>query len=351
MATLGDLLRGGQVMTTKACVVALWVCAGCSQDVAPAATVPRGPGSIAHHHPSLPVETAPPPLAQPDPSDPSGPPYPIVLMHGMFGFKTIANIVEYWNGIPADLAAHGETQVFVTQSEMLASSATRAATLAPQLDEILRQTGKRKLNLIGHSQGGLDARYLVSSMGYGDRVASITLLSTPNHGSRVADAALGLVGAPGYDLLTPLLLLYGLAAGDPANDKDLHASLVALSEADVQNNFNPANPDDPRVDYFSWAGRSNLAAGAPDCINDPKELDAANVLFVATGQYLQSVGMPDHPVNDGLVSVRSARWGTFMGCVPADHLDEVGTLGDNKPVLDHLAFLRGVVANVRAHGF
>ena len=28
--------------------------------------------------------------------------------------------------------------------------------------------------------------------------------------------------------------------------------------------------------------------------------------------------------NDGLVSVESARWGNFLGVLPADHLDEVG---------------------------
>ena len=30
--------------------------------------------------------------------------------------------------------------------------------------------------------------------------------------------------------------------------------------------------------------------------------------------------------NDGLVSIDSAKWGTFLGCVPADHLDEIGQL-------------------------
>jgi hypothetical protein len=26
------------------------------------------------------------------------------------------------------------------------------------------------------------------------------------------------------------------------------------------------------------------------------------------------------------VTVQSARWGTFIGCVPADHFDEVGQI-------------------------
>jgi hypothetical protein len=31
-------------------------------------------------------------------------------------------------------------------------------------------------------------------------------------------------------------------------------------------------------------------------------------------------------VNDGLVAIDSARWGSFLGCIPGDHLDEIGQL-------------------------
>ena len=140
----------------------------------------------------------------------------------MFGFKQIQLIgLDYFNGIVGDLAAHGETQVFVSQAPMLASSADRAAAIAPFLADVLAQTGKRKLNLIGHSQGGLDARWLVSSMGWGDRVASVTMIAAPNHGSRVADAVLAVAPGVAYPLLEPLLDLYGLIAGDPDSDKEL----------------------------------------------------------------------------------------------------------------------------------
>ena len=37
--------------------------------------------------------------------------------------------------------------------------------------------------------------------------------------------------------------------------------------------------------------------------------------------------------NDGLVTVTSATWGTFLGCIPADHLDEVGQLLGDAPGL------------------
>jgi triacylglycerol lipase len=316
------------------------------------------PGTHPPGDPQPPANPVPP--VQPAPDDPSGPPYPIVLMHGMFGFKQIQLLgLDYFNGVVADLAAHGETQVFVSQAPMLASSADRAAVIAPFLEDVLAKTGKRKVNLIGHSQGGLDARWLVSSMGWGDRVASVTMLSAPNHGSRVADAVLAVAPGVAYPLITPLLDLYGLVAGDPTSDKDLRTSLQWLSEAYVDGVFNPANPDDPRVQYYSWAGRSNLQAGGAECrpsmmTDDDSKLDTVDALFVATGGFLSSDGLPDRFVNDGLVPVYSAKHGLFMGCVPADHLDEVGQLAESGADLltgfDHLAFFREVVGNLRAHG-
>jgi triacylglycerol lipase len=362
-------------MTRILCLSLLWI--ACSQDAgAPAGGHPLPPmnglSPLTPLEPKLPNAPMPgmwqPPAQnppsqnppQPPADDPAGPPYPVVLMHGMFGFQKIELLgLDYFNGIVADLATHGERQVFATHVPMLASSADRATAIQPFIDQVLAQTGKRKVNLIGHSQGGLDARYLVSSMGYGDRVASVTMIATPNHGSRVADAILALAPGATYPLLEPLLDLYGIIAGDSTSQKDLQTSLVWLSESYVDEVFNPANPDDPRVLYFSWAGRSNLAAGGADCEggmlpDDNSKLDLVDPLFLATGGFLSTEGLPDHPVNDGLVSVNSAKHGTFMGCVPADHLDEVGQLAESGADLitgfDHLAFFRMVVGNLRDNG-
>src|SRR6185295_1663942 len=75
------------------------------------------------------------------------------------------------------------------------TSEVRAQAIAKQIDTILARTGKAKVNLVGHSQGGLDARILASPNGlkYGDRIASVTTVATPHRGTKVADAALGLL--------------------------------------------------------------------------------------------------------------------------------------------------------------
>src|SRR5262249_31677950 len=138
-----------------------------------------------------------------DPSSPGssatalGAPYPIVFMHGMGGFgklKLGPIGVTYFDGVVEDLAQRGE-QVFVTVVPPYDTSEERAKDLAKQIHLILAHAGKATVNLVGHSQGGMDARVIASPAGlaYGDRIASVTTIATPHRGSRVADGVLGLI--------------------------------------------------------------------------------------------------------------------------------------------------------------
>ena len=53
--------------------------------------------------------------------------------------------------------------------------------------------------------------------------------------------------------------------------------------------------------------------------------------------------------NDGLVTVESARWGTFMGSIPADHLDQVGfpVLRSARTGFDFHTFYRTILPHHR----
>ncbi len=295
-----------------------------------------------------------------------GAPYPIVLLHGMAGFDSLQNLpapVTYFDGVIADLAKAGETEVFVTVAPPFDTSEERTRAIATQLDAILARTGRAKVNLIGHSQGGVDARLLASpaGLGYGDRVASVTTISTPHHGSVLSDALLGVAsGLPKgtIDALSSglLSLLQRTAYGVHA-DPHLEAQLTEMTQAHMDGVFNPKYIDDPRVEYASYAGRTNLETGDADCAgaaypNDPSRVDVAAPQFVATAAGLEGAS---HTTNDGLVTVASAKWGTFMQCVPADHLKEVGVVSPTQANVvsrfDHLVFFRDVVARVRARHF
>jgi hypothetical protein len=58
--------------------------------------------------------------------------------------------------------------------------------------------------------------------------------------------------------------------------------------------------------------------------------------------------------NDGMVTVENTNWGTFKGCIAADHLDEVGQSkasgSDPSPGPNHLSFYRRVAAGLQARG-
>ncbi|MBK7538326.1 MAG: triacylglycerol lipase [Myxococcales bacterium] len=232
---------------------------------------------------------------------------PIVLLHGMAGFDQIGPL-DYFYGVKSRLASDGH-QVFVTEVDPFQRIEVRAAQLAPQLQSILARTGARRVHLIAHSQGGLDARYLVSHLGFGDRVATVTTISSPHRGSRVADVALGILPGPAESLLAFLANLIG------GGGQDLEGQAYQLTEEYATSVFNPTTPDDPRVLYYSVAGVTRAAT------LDIWREDVCDPLLWAG--YLLLSG---HGANDGLVSVDSARHGVFLGTVPADHLDEVGQI-------------------------
>ena len=118
--------------------------------------------------------------------------YPIVLVHGLFGFDAIGP-VDYWYRIPAALRADG-AQVYVTQVSAANSTEVRGEQLLRQVQQILAVTGAAKVNLIGHSHGAPTARYVGSVRP--DLVASVTSVGGVNKGSAVADLLLG-VAPPG----------------------------------------------------------------------------------------------------------------------------------------------------------
>lgn len=110
--------------------------------------------------------------------------YPILLIHGT-GFRDWKHL-GYWGRIPDTLRRHG-AEVYFGGQDGWATVEENAKALARRMEEVLAQAGCEKLHLIAHSKGGLDARYLLSSLGYGDRAASLTTISTPHHGSRTMD--------------------------------------------------------------------------------------------------------------------------------------------------------------------
>ena len=294
-------------------------------------------------------------------ADPSGAPYPVVLLHGMAGFGKLEVgpvQVTYFKGVVEELTKHGES-VYVTLAPPYDTSEVRARAIANQIDDILARTGKRKVNLIGHSQGGLDARVLASphGLGYGDRIASITTVATPHRGSAVADALLDAVDVlpegPVDEVLDGALKLLEVTAYELKTDVHLRAQGTQLTEKYMREVFNPKYTNDPRVTYKSYAGRTNLRTGVLDCNdttypNDPFDVRMSQPMLTPLAAFLEE-GLA-LKVNDGLVTVDSAKWGTFEECVAADHLQEVGQLGPFTGGFDSVGLFTRIVKRIRKAG-
>lgn len=241
---------------------------------------------------------------------PRGPPYPIVLVHGFF-LNVHAGPIDYWWRIPEALRAAGE-QVFLSSQEPLRPPVDRARQLATAVDEALRVSGAAKVNLICHSLGGLDARVLVSALGYGDRVASITTVGTPHRGSPIADFVLEVFRG---DLATTAAA-WANAIGKYADgdDQDALGTAHALSTEGAAA-FNAKYPDDPRVAYFSVVARTS-----DDVLFLSRELDLCDALFWPSFWRLKTLGY----ASDGLVTTESQRWGEVVAEIQADHENQIG---------------------------
>jgi triacylglycerol lipase len=302
---------------------------------------------------------------------PRGPPYPVILVHGFSGWDEVVGGVGYFYGIVDDYRAAG-VDVTAPALPPYNSSEQRATVLARVVDDVLARTGRRKVHLVAHSQGGLDSRVLLTDLGYADRVAALVTISTPHRGTAVADIAdLAPDGAlnPAGQFLGWLLGALGGSPPDEAGwlagtdvdvayDPALAQSIVSLRTSTAEA-FNSAHPDPPGVRMFSVAGVSNLLSTDHPACNDgawgrSDTRDVVDPLFAASGAYLSTVGdasVLDPAPNDGLVTVASSRWGLFLGCIPADHADEIGQVADDGPALvsgfDHRAFYARLLALLR----
>ena len=253
--------------------------------------------------------------------------YPIVLVHG---FMSGATQLE---GVRAALSADGHA-VLAAELPAIAPVSERAEALAVWVDHARYTFGTERVNLVAHSMGGLDARYLVSSLGYDDRVASVTTVATPHRGSRIADLALGLSQSESSTMqaVRDLILARIEANFDDYDKEALDAALWDLTEGAAPW-FAEDNPDRAGVHYQSWAGVSSKIAKWPaDTEAACGDVLAHEASWFGFGADLMSpklapLSMFLHPHSDGVVALPSAVWGDFRGCIPADHLEQTATDG------------------------
>ncbi len=116
--------------------------------------------------------------------------YPILMVHGVF-FRDSAKF-NYWGRVPAALERNGAV-IYYGNHESATSVKDSGEELSRRIEEIVRQSGCEKVNIIAHSKGGLDCRYAIAKMGSAPYVASLTTINTPHRGCLFADHLLGTI--------------------------------------------------------------------------------------------------------------------------------------------------------------
>ncbi|WP_437593716.1 esterase/lipase family protein [Sorangium sp. So ce1000] len=250
--------------------------------------------------------------------------YPIVLCHGMAGFQAMFGVVDYFGGIASALRSGG-AEVYATAVPQFDSTEARGEALLAQIEDIVARTGSGKVNLVGHSHGGLDARYVAAVRP--DLIASVTTIGSPHQGAELASYLQDHLQEGGFAqgalsfLANSLGTVLSLLSGHPS-PQDAMAAVRSLSAAGMRE-FNaryPAGLPDSRcgqgpdeeggVRFFSWSG-----TGIVTSLLDPTDLSFGLISRL----YSES--------NDGMVGRCSSHFGEVVrDDYGMNHLDEVNQL-------------------------
>jgi triacylglycerol lipase len=110
--------------------------------------------------------------------DPLAARIPVVLVHGMVDNRSIFAVMR------RSLRRRGFAQVCSwNYSPLVREVESAAAALGAHLERVCRETGHDRVHVVGHSLGGLVARYYVQRLGGDHRIDSLVTLGTPHAGT------------------------------------------------------------------------------------------------------------------------------------------------------------------------
>ena len=108
---------------------------------------------------------------------------PILLIHGMADNRSVFTLLR--RGLRRRGFGHMTTMNY---SILTGDVRVAAAQLAEEIEAIVAETGYERIHVVGHSMGGLIARYYVTRLGGDERVHTLVTLGSPHHGTYLAYA-------------------------------------------------------------------------------------------------------------------------------------------------------------------
>jgi triacylglycerol esterase/lipase EstA (alpha/beta hydrolase family) len=114
-------------------------------------------------------------------ADPLAARIPVVLVHGLIDNRSIFAVMR------RSLRRRGFSQVCSWNYSPFSSDVARcAADLGAHIERVCEQTGHERVHVVGHSLGGLIARYHLQRQGGHRRIESLVTLGSPHQGSVLA---------------------------------------------------------------------------------------------------------------------------------------------------------------------
>ncbi|KEF07404.1 MULTISPECIES: esterase/lipase family protein [Streptomyces] len=106
---------------------------------------------------------------------------PVLLLHGFIDNRSVFVLLR------RSLLRHGWRHVEALNYSPLTCDLRKAAELLGRhVEQVCERTGHSRVDLVGHSLGGLIARYYAQRLGGDLRVRTLVTLGTPHGGTRVA---------------------------------------------------------------------------------------------------------------------------------------------------------------------
>lgn len=219
--------------------------------------------------------------------------YPIVLLHGT-GSRDHKQR-GCWGRIPKALENYG-AEVYFGNQDAWGTIENNAIVVKENINAVLSETNCGKVNIIAISKGGLEARYMIFKLGMGDKVASLTTISTPHYGSKTMDFLCKRLKYP-MKLAAVFVNQVYRYLGDES--PDFYGTCNQFTTAHIKR-FNHEILDSNKIYYQSYA--SLMKKPYSDILLFFPHL----VVKWFDGEC------------DGIVSVDSAKWGEFKGVITGE---------------------------------
>jgi triacylglycerol lipase len=222
---------------------------------------------------------------------------PVLFIHGAGFRERVLGIINYWGRIPELYSKHG-IKNFYGGTDSWGTIEKNSEVLKNKITDICQKEKTHKVNIIAHSRGGLEARYIISSLGMDYAIASLTTISTPHYGVKAMNVAAN-IPAGLYTFVSLIINCCSKLLGD--KNPDFFTGSRQLSERNCSK-FNASNPDSKNVFYQSYAAKMRYF------FSDPVFIIMQPLIKIFDGD------------NDGLCPVESAKWGDFKGVITTQGL-------------------------------